>query len=326
MRKTMYGLVAGFVLAVVSAHARAVDPPLLLNYQGRLTDAAGDPRNGMFMMTFQVFDAEAAGNPLPSGTPWEETQNVDVADGIFNVLLGGVTPLPAELFDGEPMDDAAGPLCFLEVTVRGETLAPRRRITSVAYALRAGANNIDLANSMAGSGLITKDGVRFIHNFGIDNTFLGVEAGNFKMTGEDNTATGRSALQSNTTGDDNTATGSSPLRGNTTGSRNTATGVNALRLNMTGNNNTATGFDALSNNTTSGGNTAIGRNALLNHITGSNNVAVGFGAGALHETGNANIYVNYVGVATESNTIRIGTQGTQTARSLPESRTRNSRV
>ena len=116
------------------------------------------------------------------------------------------------------------------------------------------------------------------------------------MTGEDNTATGRSALQSNTTGDDNTATG-----------------VNALRLNMTGNNNTATGFDALSNNTTSGGNTAIGRNALLNHTTGSNNVAVGFGAGALHETGNANIYVNHVGVATESNTIRIGTQGTQTA-------------
>ena len=53
---------------MVSVHAGA-EPPLLLNYQGRLTDPLGAPQSGLFMMTFQIFDAEAAGNPLPSGTP-----------------------------------------------------------------------------------------------------------------------------------------------------------------------------------------------------------------------------------------------------------------
>ena len=258
----------------------------------------------------------------------------------------------------------AGPLRFLEVTVGGETLVPRRRITSVAYALRAGANNIDLSNSLAGSGLITKDGVRFIHNFGSANTFLGVEAGNFTMIGGGNIATGHSALFSNDTGFSNTATGANALRANTSGIENTATGTSALFSNDTGRNNTATGRSALFSNTTGsfntatgrdelrnndtgnsntatgrealrdnidgafniatgtsalrqningGNNTATGVDALRNNTTGSNNTAVGFGAGVAHETGDNNIYVNHAGGATESNTTRIGTQGTQAA-------------
>ena len=225
-------------------------------------------------MTFKVFDAEAAGNALPSGTAWEETQNVEVVDGIFNVLLGDVTPLPVELFDGEPTD-AAGPLRFLEAMVGGETLVPRRRLTSVAYALRAGTNNLDLANSMAGSGLITKDGMRFIHNFGTDNTFVGVAAGNLAMTGNGNTGTGASALRNNTTGSANTATGESALRFNTTGANNTATGEDALRSNTTGSANTATGAEALQANTTAHFNTATGAAALEANTTGSDNTATG---------------------------------------------------
>ena len=89
MRNVTYGLIASVAIGLMSMRVGAVDPPLLLNYQGQLTDTAGTPQTGMFTMTFQVFDAEAAGNALPSGTAWEETQNVEVVDGNFNVLLGG---------------------------------------------------------------------------------------------------------------------------------------------------------------------------------------------------------------------------------------------
>ena len=101
---------------------------------------------------------------------------------------------------------------------------------------------------------------------------------------------------SNTTGELNTATGQAALRNNTTGISNTATGSSALRVNTTGNNNTA-----------------IGHRALDNNPTGSSNIALGFFAGTNLTTGDNNIDIGNRGVAAdESNTIRIGTQGTQT--------------
>jgi len=111
--------------------------PNLLNYQGRLTDPSGNPSNGTFNMGFAMYDALSGGNALPSGTPWTETQSVSVTDGSFNVLLGSVTALPSNLFQGGP-SDSAGPLRFLQVTVDGEALTPRRRIVSAAYVLSAG--------------------------------------------------------------------------------------------------------------------------------------------------------------------------------------------
>src|ERR1019366_1194909 len=94
----------------------------------------------------------------------------------------------------------------------------------------------------------------------------------------------------------NTAAGVDALEDNTTGGENTATGVEALFSNTTGEDNTAAGAFALSRNTTGGSNIGIGANAGANLTTGDNNIDIGNG-----------------GVAGESNTIRIGTQGTQTA-------------
>src|SRR6266516_429539 len=66
-------------------------------------------------------------------------------------------------------------------------------------------------------------------------------------------------------------------------------------------------------NTTGINNTAIGGiNALFNNTTGNNNIAVGFQAGINLTTGNNNIDVGNAGVAGETNTIRMGTAGTQT--------------
>jgi hypothetical protein len=132
------------------------------------------------------------------------------------------------------------------------------------------------------------------------------------FTAGDNTASGLNTLFSNTTGSNNTADGSAALATNTTGFSNTATGCGALNQNSIGNFNTAAGLGALPNNTVGNNNTAGGLEALLRNTTGSNNIGLGSGGGANLTTGNNNIDIGNAGVAAESNTIRIGTAGTQT--------------
>src|SRR5262245_35320394 len=166
---------------------------------------------------------------------------------------------------------------------------------------------------------------------GWDNTATGAHALGSNTTGFENTATGRAALYNNHDGFNNTADGVSTLHYNTTGSNNTATGGSALAQNITGSENTATGayalfyntggfqntaigVNALISNTTGVLNTAIGVDALYNLSSGDSNIGVGAFAGLALTSGSNNIYLgNSDGAATESNTIRIGTQGTQTA-------------
>jgi len=69
----------------------------------------------------------------------------------------------------------------------------------------------------------------------------------------------------------------------------------------------------LFNNTEGNQNTANGFNALYDNTTGRGNTAVGYQAGRNLTTGDNNIDIGNEGVAAESNTIRIGTQGTQAA-------------
>jgi hypothetical protein len=149
---------------------------------------------------------------------------------------------------------------------------------------------------------------------GLDNTANGFQALFSNTSGGVNTANGAFALFSNTTGVQNTATGAIALKENTIGNNNTATGVNALSSNTTGGDNTATGVGALLFNTIGNNNTAIGLFALASKSTGDNNIALGYEAGNFLNVGNNNIYIGSLGfTATESNTIRIGTEGTQTA-------------
>jgi Chaperone of endosialidase len=163
------------------------------------------------------------------------------------------------------------------------------------------------------------------------NTAVGIGPLNHNTTGSSNTAVGGDALEFNTTGDGNTAVGQAALDFNTTGEQNTAVGVSALSSNTEGLHNTAIGFEALLNGTVGGGNTGLGWGALhsqteaanntsvgfiaLTAATGSENTALGASAGFNLTDGDFNIDIGaeVVGVAGESNTIRIGNQGTQTA-------------
>ncbi len=183
----------------------------------------------------------------------------------------------------------------------------------------------------------------FSKTLGNENTAVGQGALGGNTTGFQNTATGNVALAVNSTGNNNTATGHGALRSNTTGSDNTAAGFAALFDNTTGSGSAAFGFLALSSNTTGTGNAAFGTQALLNTNTGGSNSA--FGASALSSntkgfrnvavgnstllantigksntavgwkagertTGNDNVLIAHRGVASESQTMRIGTKGT----------------
>jgi hypothetical protein len=119
------------------------------------------------------------------------------------------------------------------------------------------------------------------------------------------TAVGCNALQSLTTGVTNTGIGWYSLFGNSVGSYNTAVGAGALDLNNA-DNNTATGVGALLLNTIGTQNTATGSFALYNNSVGGGNIALGYLAGSALTTGNNNIAIGNIGVAGESNTIRIG--------------------
>src|SRR6266536_2354484 len=171
-----------------------------------------------------------------------------------------------------------------------------------------------LQNNETGSAN-TANGAQTLHSntTGDGNTASGSNALELNTTGSSNTANGASALFSNETGGSNTANGVSALYWNTTGSGNTANGVNALNNNASGFVNTATGTFALYSNTTGSGNAANGTSALLNNTTGNSNIGFGTGAGQNLTTGSHNIDIGNQGIAAESNTIRIGTQGTQTA-------------
>jgi hypothetical protein len=137
--------------------------------------------------------------------------------------------------------------------------------------------------------------------------------------GSGNTAGGTNALLNlDTLGQDNTAFGDSALYGTAGGVQNSAFGAFALysdrgaaAFGSIGNGNTASGYQALYSNTTGDLNTASGVNALYNNESGGNNIAIGFNAGMNLTTGSNNIDIGDNGVAGESDTTRIGTNGMQ---------------
>ncbi|MEO0131198.1 MAG: hypothetical protein ABIK76_05870, partial [candidate division WOR-3 bacterium] len=82
----------------------AIAIPRMFNYQGKLTDATGNPvRDSTYSITFRFFKVSSGGTAF-----WNETQNVQTNSGLFNVLLGSLTPIDSIPQDGN---------CYLEMQV-----------------------------------------------------------------------------------------------------------------------------------------------------------------------------------------------------------------
>ncbi len=168
---------------------------------------------------------------------------------------------------------------------------------------------------------------------GVNNTAIGVNAGNSIVDGSDNVAIGTDALTDNVDGIDNVAIGSGALSNNyfgnagvaigknalhfdengynvavgyealyhngegslfsNEGTANTAVGNGALRENRLASFNTAMGNFALGDNTSGYENTAFGSNALWFNITGDENTAVGHQALHSNKFGNRNTSIGW---------------------------------
>lgn len=116
-------LIALACLAGIAVSAVAQVPPTL-SYQGVLTDASGMAvPDGQYSITFRIYDVASGSSHL-----WAEFKSVEVHKGIFNVILGEVTPF-ALAFDKQ---------YWLGISVSGEAeLSPRTLLASSAYSLNA---------------------------------------------------------------------------------------------------------------------------------------------------------------------------------------------
>lgn len=96
----------------------------LLNYQGLLVKD-GNPFNGSINITFRLYTADTGG-----GAWWQETQSVQVNEGLFNVMLGAVTPLDDTAVNFQNQQ-------WLGVQPAGAAseLTPRQPLGTVAYAM-----------------------------------------------------------------------------------------------------------------------------------------------------------------------------------------------
>jgi hypothetical protein len=134
-------LVLCLAVAALAAIAGA-QIPQTVNYQLMLTDAADQPLADQTVnMVFRLYDAELGGTLI-----WSESRSAQTnAIGVVAIVLGETVPMSFEY---------AGPM-WLEVEVDGETMTPRRPLTSAPYARRA--TVADLAGNAEGLGGIPAD-------------------------------------------------------------------------------------------------------------------------------------------------------------------------
>jgi len=174
--------------------------------------------------------------------------------------------------------------------------------------------NLNMSNAIGAltTGVIAwTDGTR-IHNFGTNNLFMGISAGNGTLSGTANYGIGTFALGGLSSGSDNIAIGVNAGVAINSGSANIAIGTSSQLSNQTGADNTGVGRSALRLNVSASFNTALGFEALRN-VLGASNVGVGYQAGNAYtgtETNNICIGANVNGTLGESNTIRIGSSST----------------
>ena len=279
----------------LSPPARAVDPPpdggypegntaegddALLN----LTTGSGNTALGFHAL----YNADFAGANTAVG--WSAL--LSNTDGGYNTAVG------AQALFGDATGSNNTAVGYSALAGRpggGET-------DNVAVGYRAMENGHGLACVAIGSNTLRE-------NTGDLNTAVGKDAMQVNKGGQQNSAYGWRALGSNRIGSNNTAVGGESLYLNTTGGKNTVTGTGGMLNNTSGSGNVAYGYNALSGNTTGAANTAVGTNALVGNTIGSSNIALGTSAGS-NLNGDNNIDIGNVGLAEESDVIRIGTADT----------------
>lgn len=100
--------------------------PRTFGYQGTLRLADGSLANGNFNITIKLYSVAGGGNALYS----ETINNVVARDGLFSVVIGGNSEVPASVFDNTPL--------YLGISVAPDPeMVPRQRLYPVPWAMQA---------------------------------------------------------------------------------------------------------------------------------------------------------------------------------------------
>lgn len=112
----------------------------MFSYQGKITDTLGNPiPDSIYSLTFRLYTQLTGGSPF-----WNETQQVQVKNGLFSVLLGAVNPMESVPSFGT---------IYLSLQVGNQQeLTPRLRIVSSPYSYLA--NRSAIADSALGTSRI----------------------------------------------------------------------------------------------------------------------------------------------------------------------------
>jgi len=115
-----------FLSLICIAAPSIAEIPHYMQFQGKATDNQDTPLNGTYKLTFRIYDAETGAAPI-----WNETHDaVSVENGVFSVLLGGVSDLNLSFDTPYWISVEIG-------TLDGSNEMPRQLISSVAYAYKA---------------------------------------------------------------------------------------------------------------------------------------------------------------------------------------------
>ena len=114
------------ILTCIGGLSAQAAGPATMSYQGYLTSSSGTAVSGNFTVIFRLYDAVTGGT-----SQWQETQSVSVANGVYSVTLGAVTPIAL------PFNIPY----YLDINVNGEQLNPRQALSSVGYAFSAATVN-----------------------------------------------------------------------------------------------------------------------------------------------------------------------------------------
>ncbi|MFM8472726.1 MAG: hypothetical protein ACKOBV_04270, partial [Candidatus Kapaibacterium sp.] len=128
MKSRMFFLVSmvWFALFVAGTSTLSAQTPRTMSYQGVLADPSGKlMSDGTYKVTIRLYDDMNATSAV-----YTEDHTVYLTHGVFNVMIGSVTPFPAALtFDKT---------YFIGMSVNdGTEMVPRTAMTSTPYAMRA---------------------------------------------------------------------------------------------------------------------------------------------------------------------------------------------